>query len=355
MITVQPFGRLPDGRETHLYTLENERGLRADISDFGGTVVNLLVPDRRGERADVSLGFAEAAPYLTDSPFFGALIGRYGNRIAAGRFTLDGKTYQLSMKGPPTETSATLHGGVMGFDKVLWTVRPVIRDGHPTLVLTYFSRDGEEGFPGNLQVEVTYTLTSSNELRIDYSATTDQPTPVNLTNHTYFNFHGEGAETILDHVLTLNASHIVPVKPGLIPTGELLPVRGTPFDFTQPEVIGRRINEEHPQLKLAGGYDHTWVLDRNEGTLTPAATVHEPRSGRTMEVLTTEPGVQLYAGNFLTGNITGKSGRKYLHRSGFCLETQHFPDSPNQPAFPSTILRPGQTYRTTTVYRFSAT
>lgn len=353
IITMKSFGQLPDGRQTHLYTLENARGFRADISDFGGTVVNLFVPDKAGKLADVSLGFDNAAKYLAESPFFGALIGRYGNRIAHGKFTLDGKTYSLPLNDKPGDIPCSLHGGKVGFDKVLWQGRPAIIDGNPALVLTYVAKDGEEGYPGTLNVEVTYTVTQANELRIDYKATTDKATPVNLTNHTYFNLKGEGEGTILDHVLTMNASRTTPVNAGLIPTGTIVPVGGTPMDFTKPHAIGERINADFEQLKFGGGYDHNWVLDNQDGKLALAATVYEPTSGRVMEILTTEPGLQFYAGNFLDGTRVGKSGKKYVYRSGFCLETQHYPDSPNQPKFPNTILRPGETLRSTTIHRFS--
>lgn len=353
VITMKSFGQLPDGRQTHLYTLENAAGVRVDITDLGGTVVNLLVPDKQGKLADVSLGFDNAAQYLKESPYFGALIGRYGNRIAHGKFTLDGATYSLPLNDKPGDIPCSLHGGKVGFDKVIWEARPVIIDGNPALVLTYVSKDGEEGYPGTLKTKVTYTLTPKNELRIDYEATTDKATPVNLTNHTYFNLHGEGEGTILDHVLMMKAAKTTPVNAGLIPTGEIVAVAGTPMDFTTPHVIGDRIDAANEQLKFGGGYDHNWVLDNQDGKLALAATVHEPKSGRFMEVLTTEPGLQFYAGNFLTGAITGKSGKKYAYRSGLCLETQHYPDSPNQPNFPSTILRPGQTLKSTTVYRFS--
>lgn len=350
---MKSFGQLPDGRQTHLFTLENASGFRADISDFGGTVVNLLVPDRTGKLADVSLGFDNAAQYRKESPFFGALIGRYGNRIAHGKFTLDGKTYALALNDKPGDIPCSLHGGAIGFDKVLWQARPVILEGNPALVLTYVAKDGEEGYPGTLSVEVTYTVTTKNELRIDYQATTDKATPVNLTNHTYFNLKGEGESTILDHVLTMKASKTTPVDAGLIPTGAIVPVAGTPMDFTKPHAVGERINADFEQLKFGGGYDHNWVLDNQDGKLALAASVYEPTSGRVMEVLTTEPGLQFYAGNFLDGTRTGKSRKSYVYRSGFCLETQHYPDSPNQPKFPSTILRPGETLRSTTIHRFS--
>ncbi len=353
VITVRSFGPLSDGRPTHLFTLENAKGFRADISDFGGTVVNLFVPDKNGKLADVSLGFDNAAQYRAQSPFFGALIGRYGNRIAAGKFTLDGLTYSLPLNDHPGNLPCSLHGGTIGFDKVLWEARPLLLDGNPTLVLTYVSRDGDEGYPGKLTAEVTYTVTPDNELRIDYQATTTKATPVNLTNHTYFNLHGEGEGTILDHVLMMRASKTTPVNAGLIPTGEILPVADTPLDFTTPHAIGERVGADNEQLKFGLGYDHNWVLDNQDGKLALAATLYEPQSGRFMEILTTEPGLQFYSGNFLNGTLTGKSGRKYAYRSGLCLETQHYPDSPNHANFPGTILRPGETLRSTTIYRFS--
>lgn len=350
---MKSFGTLPDGRPAHLYTLQNASGFRADITDFGGIVVNLLTPDKTGKLADVSLGFASVESYPTKSPFFGALIGRYGNRIAHGKFTLDGQTYSLPLNDHPGGIDCSLHGGKVGFDKVLWTAEPKVVDGNPTLVLTYVSKDGEMGYPGTLTSVVTYTVTAKNELRIDYQATTDKATPVNLTNHTYFNLHGEGEGTILDHVLMMKAAKTTPVDAGLIPTGEIVPVAGTPLDFTTPHVIGERIGAENQQLKYGLGYDHNWVLDNQSGQLELVATLHEPKSGRFMEVLTTEPGLQFYSGNFLDGTITGKSGKKYQHRTGLCLETQHYPDSPNHANFPSTILRPGETLKSTTIYRFS--
>lgn len=352
VITVKSFGLLPDGRPTQLFSLQNSSGFRADISDFGGIVVNLLVPDRAGEFADVSLGFNQAAQYREQSPYFGALIGRYGNRIAGGRFTLDGESYSLATNDRPGGQACSLHGGLVGFDKVVWQARPMIVDGNPTLVLDYTSKDGEEGYPGNLSVQVTYTVTADNGLCIDYQATTDKATPVSLTNHTYFNLRGEGNGTILDHVMEIHGSHMTPVTAGLIPTGEIVPVAGTPFDFTEPHLIGGRIEAEDAQLKFGIGYDHNWVLDHRAEKLALAARVYEPESGRMMEVFTTEPGVQFYTGNFLDGTLTGKSGRPYGHRSGLCLETQHYPDSPNQPGFPNTILRPGETLHSTTIYRF---
>lgn len=350
---VKSFGTLPDGRPVHVYTLENKTGLRAVISDYGGIVVSLHVPDRAGQAGDVVLGFDSLEGYLTRSPYFGCLVGRVGNRIAHGKFTLDGKDYTLATNNAPADIPCHLHGGKRGFDKLLWAAEPFSREGLPALRLKYRSVDGEEGYPGTLDVEVIYSITADNGLRIDYLATTDQPTPVNLTNHSYFNLRGEGQPTIVDHELTLRAAQYTPVNAGMIPTGEIASVAGTPFDFTQPHKIGERINADDQQLKHGIGYDHNFVIDGTAGELRSAAMVHEPATGRTMEVLTTEPGVQFYTGNHLNGRIQGKSGKTYGHRSGFALETQHFPDSVNQPKFPNTILRPGETYRTTTVYRFS--
>jgi aldose 1-epimerase len=351
-ITVNPFGQLKNGTQAHLYTLQNSSGFRADITDFGGAVVNLLVPDKNGTLVDVSLGFDNVADYQSRSPYFGAAIGRYGNRIGAKGFTLDGKAYTPPLNSGPPEARCTLHGGTVGFDKVIWRARPTTLDGDPALVLEYTSPDGDQGFPGTLSVSVTYRVTADNALRIDYRATTDKPTVANLTNHTYFNLTGAGAGTILDHVLTINGSRITPVDPHLIPTGEFMPVAGTPFNFTAPHVIGERIGADHEQIKFGGGYDHNWVLDHPAGELALVATLHDPQSGRNMEVLTTEPGMQFYTGNFLNG-LKGKNGHSYPKRSGLCLETQHYPDSPNRPEFPSTTLRPGETYESTTIYRFS--
>ena len=351
-LPVQSFGILADGRPVHLYTLENKTGLKAVISDWGGTLVSLHVPDARGRSADVVLGFNTLEDYQTKSPYFGCIVGRVGNRIAHGKFTLDGKTYTLATNDEPGGIPCHLHGGLRGFDKVRWTAEPTTRDGLPALLLRYTSVDGEEGYPGNLKVEVLYAVTAENGLRIDYMATTDQATPVNLTNHSYFNLRGEGEGSILDHELTLYASRITAVDRGLIPTGELTPVAGTALDFRQTHRIGERIDAADEQLKFGGGYDHNFVVDHANGELRVAAKVREPVTGRIMEVLTTEPGIQFYSGNFLTGNGVGKSGRPHDYRTGFALETQHFPDSVNQSGFPSTILRPGETYRSTTVYRF---
>lgn len=350
----KPFGRTPDGYQAQLFTLQNARGFRADISDYGGTVVKLLVPDRHGEFADVVLGFDAVEGYAAHSPYFGALIGRCGNRIASGRFSLDGKTYSLATNNRPGGVPCHLHGGNKGFDKVRWQAEPFASAGGEALRLSYRSVDGEEGYPGNLDVTVVYTVTADNALRIDYEARTDAPTIVNLTNHSYFNLAGEGTGEILGHIVSLNAPAYTPVNAGLIPTGQMAPVAGTPFDFLAPHTIGDRIEHPNEQLRFGGGYDHNFVLARGSDphALVLAASVLEPQSGRLLEVHTTEPGLQFYSGNFLAGAFAGKNGHVYPRRGGFCLETQHFPDAPNQPSFPSVILRPGETRRSTTEYRF---
>lgn len=353
-VSVAPFGKMPDGRDVSLYTLMNARGMKAEITNYGGIIVRLYAPDRQGKLEDVVLGFDSLDGYLKSSPYFGALIGRVGNRMAHGRFTLDGKTYSLATNNSPGGLPCHLHGGNVGFDKVLWQAEPFIGHDLAGLRLTYLSPDGEEGYPGNLAVTVTYTLENDNSVKIKYVATTDQPTPVNLTQHSYFNLKGEGLGDILGHVLTIKASHMTPVNAGLIPTGAITPVKGTPFDFTSPQVIGDRVDASDQQIRFGGGYDHNWVIDRTTDGLEHVATVSEPVSGRTMEVWTKEPGIQFYCGNFLDGSAIGKRGNPYPFRSGLCLETQHHPDSANQPGFPSVILRPGETYSTETVYRFSA-
>ena len=353
-MTTRSFGKLPDGRIARLFTLTSASGFQAEISDFGGTVVRLFAPDRTGRLVDVVLGFDSVERYPAESPHFGAIIGRVGNRIAGGKFSLGAKIYSLATNNSPDGIPCHLHGGNVGFDKILWAAELATVAGQPALRLRYTSADGEEGYPGELSTEVTYSLTPEQGLRIDYKATTDQSTPVNLTNHSYFNLAGAGQGDVLDHEITLRASHFTPVHPGLIPTGDRAPAAGTPFDFTSTHRIGARIGADHEQLRLGSGYDHNWVLDSTDGQLALAATVYEPASGRVLEVLTTEPGIQFYTGNFLTGRLTGKSGATYAHRGGLCLETQHFPDSVNQPSFPSTLLHPGQTYRSTTVYRFSS-
>ncbi|MBV6433486.1 MAG: Aldose 1-epimerase [Bryobacteraceae bacterium] len=347
-IRKQPFGQTRNGEPVELYTLTNSNGVETSITNYGGRVVTLKVPDRAGKFADVVLGFDSLDPYLGNSPYFGALIGRYGNRIGKARFTLDGKEYKLAANNGPN----ALHGGVVGFDKVLWKGEEGTGE-EPSLKLTYLSKDGEEGYPGNLSVTVVYTLTDRNELRIDYEAATDQDTVLNLTNHSYFNLAGEGVGDILGHEIMINADRFTPIDSGLIPTGELKPVKGTPFDFTKSTAIGARINDRDQQIQFGKGYDHNFVLNGGGG-LTLAARVVEPHSGRIMEVLTTQPGVQFYTGNFLDGSVKGKGGKAYPYRSAFCLETQHFPDSPNKPGFPSVVLKPGEKFTSTTVYRFTA-
>jgi aldose 1-epimerase len=348
-VAVESFGQTPQGQQVRLYTLTNAHGLRAKIMTYGAIAVSLEVPDKNGKMGDIVLGYDNLNSYIKNSPYFGAIVGRYGNRIGKGRFVLDGVTYdKLAINNGENH----LHGGIKGFDKVVWTDEPVRRPNAVGVKLSYLSKDGEEGYPGNLQAAVTYTLTNDNELRIDYLATTDKATPVNLTHHGYWNLTG-GQRDILGHVLTLNADRYTPVDKGLIPTGELLPVKGTVMDFTKPTPIGERIESDFEQLKFGGGYDHNWVLNKGGKEMTFAARVYEPTSGRVMEVYTKEPGIQFYSGNFLDGTITGKGGIVYQHRWGLCLETQHYPDSPNKANFPSTILRPGQEYETTTVYRFS--
>ncbi len=348
-VAKEVFGYADGERPVYLYTLKNANGCEARITNYGGIVVSLTVPDRTGKPGDVVLGFSTLDEYLKGHPYFGAIIGRYGNRIAKGRFTLDGVAYTLVANNDENH----LHGGLKGFDKVVWQAEIVEGKDGQALALSSLSEDGEEGYPGNLSVQVVYTLTKDNELKIDYEATTDKPTVVNLTNHAYFNLGGEGSGDILGHEMLLNADRFLPVDAGLIPTGELRPVKGTPFDFTQPSAIGARIDHDDEQLRLGGGYDHCFVLSDQGSPITLGARVYEPTTGRVMEMYTDQPGVQFYSGNFLDGSNVGKGGAAYGHRYGFCLETQHFPDSPNKAHFPSTVLRPGQTYSSHTIYRFS--
>jgi aldose 1-epimerase len=343
----EKFGTLPDGKEVQRYVLKNKNGVEVHVINYGGIITHLLAPDKNGKLEDIVLGYDSLGGYLKESPFFGALIGRYGNRIANGKFSLDGKEYTLVQNN----NGQHLHGGTKGFDKVFWNIEELPVESGMALRLTYLSKDMEEGYPGNLEVAVDYHLTENNELEIDYKATTDKPTVVNLTQHTYFNLSGNAKRDILDHVLTINADQYVPVTKVLIPTGKLAPVANTPFDFNTPTAIGARINDKHQQLQFGGGYDHCWVLS-DQDSLKTAATLYDSTSGRTVEVRTTEPGIQFYSGNFLTGSITGKGGVVYKHRYGLCLETEHFPDSPNQPQFPSVVLKPGETYRTQTIYQF---
>jgi aldose 1-epimerase len=343
----QAFGKTAEGAPVELYTLTNDKGMRASIMTYGGTLVSLTAPDRHGKFADVVLGCDDVAGYQKQTAFFGALVGRYANRIAHGRFKLDGVEYKL----PENEPNDTLHGGPDGFDKRIWHAHAI--DGaEPSLVLTYLSKNGEEGFPGDLSVKVVYTLTNNNELKIDYTATTDKDTVLNLTNHSYFNLAGQGHGTILNEELTLYADRFTPVDASLIPTGELRPVKGTPFDFTKPTAIGARIHDDNQQLKYGLGYDHNFVLRKGSGGLTEAAEVYDPSSGRVLQVWTTQPGVQFYTGNHL-GTTRGKGGEIYPQYGALALETQHYPDSPNKPEFPTTELKPGQTYHQVTELRFS--
>jgi aldose 1-epimerase len=345
----KPYGKSASGEAVELFTLARAGAPTVRITNWGGYLVSIVAPDRAGRTADVTLGHPDLAGYLSDRSSMGCLVGRYANRIAKAAFTLDGKRYALSANNGPN----SLHGGPTGFCRRLWAAKVVTGEDGDALELRYVSRDGEEGYPGTLTATVVYSLREDGGLVIDYTATTDAPTVVNLTNHAYFNLAGEGEVTILDHELQLEAEAFTPVDATLIPTGELRPVEGTPFDFRKPVAIGARIDAADEQIRFGRGYDHNFVLRGAAGTLRLAARVVEKKSGRVLEVLTTEPGVQLYTGNFLDGQITGKSGKPYVRRGAFCLETQHYPDSPNQPAFPSTVLRPGQTYRQTTVYRLS--
>jgi len=341
------FGKTPEGVAVSIYTLTNSHGMEARITNYGGIVVSLKAPDKTGAMSDIVLGFDTLDGYVNNTSYFGALIGRYGNRIGKARFNLDGHEYKLAANNGEN----SLHGCTRGFNRAVWTPRELSDGG---LELVYVSKDGEEGYPGNLRVRVTYHLTPANELKIEYEASTDKDTVLNLTNHSYFNLKGAGNGDILDHKMMINADRFTPVDAGLIPTGELRSVNGTPFDFRKPTAIGARINQDDEQLKLGKGYDHNWVLNKSANSLSLAARVEEPTTGRVLEVHTTEPGVQFYTGNFLDGTAKGKGGKTYGFRSGFCLETQHFPDSPNKPSFPSTVLRPGQQFHSTTVYRFSA-
>jgi aldose 1-epimerase len=346
-IAKRPFGKLPDGTTVDIYTLRNRHGLEVEITNYGGAVVSLRTPDRRGRMADIVLGYPDPPGYVNDTSYFGALIGRYANRIAQGKFTLNGVEYQLAKNNGVNH----LHGGVRGFNKVLWETREVPHTGGAALKLTYLSKDNEEGYPGNLTVTVTYVLSDADELRIEYLATTDKETIINLTHHSYFNLAGAGAGDVLGHQVKINADRFTPVDETLIPTGELKAVKGTPFDFSRATAIGGRINEADDQLVLGKGYDHNFVLNKKGKELSLAASAYEPASGRAMEMWTTEPGMQLYTGNFLD-KVHGKAGKIYNYRGGLCFEAQHFPDSPNKPSFPSTVLKPGQRYTQTTVYKF---
>ncbi len=346
-ISAQPFGATPEGTPVTLFTLRNANGVEARICNYGGIVVSLKVPDRNGQLGDVVLGYDRLEDYIKDSPYFGCLIGRYGNRIARGKFTLNGRTYTLATNNGPNH----LHGGIKGFDKVVWEPKVLATPDGPALELRYLSKDGEEGYPGNLSVVAVYTLTPDNALKLEYTATTDKDTVVNLTQHSYFNLAGKG--DILGHIVMINADRYTPVDSTLIPTGELPLVEGTPFDFRKPTAIGARINQDNQQLKFGNGYDHNWVISKPMGQFGLQARVTEPTTGRVLEVLSTEPGLQFYSGNFLDGTLTGKGGWVYQFRNGFCMEPQHYPDSPNQPNFPSVVLKPGQVYKHAMMYRFS--
>jgi aldose 1-epimerase len=350
-IVKEPFGSTAEG-QVDRFTLTNGNGMRVRILTYGGIIQSIEVPDRRGHNANVALGFDNLADYVARSPYFGCITGRYANRIARGTFTLDGVEYHLPINNPPN----SLHGGTVGFDKHIWATTPFHRGGEVGLVMTFTSPDGDQGYPGTLSATVTYTLTRTNAIRMEYRATTDKATVVNLTNHSYFNLAGEGSGDTYDHRLFINADRYTPVDATLIPTGQIARVAGTPLDFTRTTAIGARIRDAFPQLVIGRGYDHNWVLNRHDSTsLVVAARVTEPRSGRVLTVLTTEPGMQFYAGNFLDGTLVGTSHRMYRQSDGFALETQHYPDSPNHPNFPSTVLRPGQLYQTTTIFQFNTT
>jgi aldose 1-epimerase len=346
----QPFGTTREGATVERYVLKNSHGMEVDVITWGAIVQRIVVPDRKGTPADVVLGFDTLDGYLGLHPYFGAIVGRYGNRIANATFTLGGRKYTLAANNGPN----SLHGGLKGFDKHVWKARPFATAAGPAVELTYVSPAGEEGYPGTLTAKVTYTVTEADELRIDYHLSSDAETVANVTNHSYFNLAGQGTGDVLKHEVRIQADRFTPVNATLIPTGELRSVQGTPFDFRAPTAIGARIEAKDEQIAYGKGYDHNWVLDGHMGTLRPAVQVTEPTSGRVLEVSTTEPGVQFYTGNFLDGTITGKGGAVYRNRFGFCLETQHFPDSPNQPSFPSTVIVPGRPHTSTTVYRFSA-
>lgn len=352
-VKVEPFERLSDDQLVKVYTLTNSEGLELRAMNYGGIILSLRVPDRNGTLEDIVLGYDSVAEYVEESPYFGAIIGRYGNRIEGGEFELDGKTYTLATNNGPNH----LHGGTKGFDKRYWNGESFVDDQGVGITFSYTSQDGEEGYPGTLDAKVTYRLTDDNQLIVSYEATTTKATPVNLTQHSYFNLAGHRSGDILDHELMIDADRFTPVDSTLIPTGERRHVEGTPFDFTSPTPIGTRIHADNQQIEYGQGYDHNFILNRDDAgkdSLALAARVHEPKSGRVMTVHTTEPGLQFYSGNFLDGSLTGKDGVTYEQRTGFCLETQHFPNSPNEPTFPSTILRPGETYLSRTIFSFDA-
>jgi aldose 1-epimerase len=344
------YGEMPDGRKVKIFTLTNENGLRAKVTEYGAILVSMEVPDKSGKSADVTLGYDTLAGWLTNTNYFGASVGRFGNRIKDGKFTLDGKEYKLATNNDPGGIPCHLHGGVKGFDKVLWSGKPTADNG---VEFSYVSKDGEEGYPGNLSVKVTYTLNNDNELKWEAKATTDAPTILNLVHHSYWNLSGDPTQSINDHILTLNADGFLPTDIGLIPTGKIDPVAGTPMDFTQPTVIGERVDADFEALKFGGGYDHAWVVEKGDG-VSLAARLKDPKSGRVLEVSSNQPAVQFYGGNFLDGTVKGKGGVAYAKRTGLCLETEGFPDAPNHPNFPSAVLRPGETYTHTMIHKFSA-
>lgn len=349
MIEKSPFGKLDDGREVYLYTLKNKSGARVQIINYGARVVSLTMPDRNGNFSDVVTGYDSLKGYINDNSYFGAIVGRYGNRIAKGKFRLDGKEYQLTIN----DGKNTLHGGIIGFFKAYWNAESLESDSLPSLKLSLVSPDGDEGFPGTIKATVTYTLTNNDELKIEYTGTTDKPTIFNPTHHSYFNLSGNFNSTILDEKLSINADSTTPVNDELIPTGEIAPVENTPMDFRKPTLIGLHINDDNEQIKFGRGYDHNWVLNNyKKGVVRKVASLYDSTSGRFMEVYTDQPGLQFYSGNFLNG-IPGKDGTIYNYRTALCLETQHYPDSPNNPYFPSTILRSGEVYKQTTIYKFS--
>jgi len=343
------FGKLADGQEVTLYTLTNDKGIELKVMNYGGIITSLKTKDKNGVSEDIVLGYDSLAGYLKATPYFGAIVGRYGNRIAKGKFKIDGKEYTLAAN----DGQNSLHGGLKGFDKVVWNAAEAMTPNGPSITFSYLSKDMEEGFPGNLKSEVTYTLTNDNELKLDYKATTDKATVVNLTQHSYFNLSGNAKRDVLEHTISINADKFVPIDKTLIPTGKLQSVEGTPFDFRTMKAMGKQINDKDEQLDFAGGYDHCFVLNPSTDSLNHAASVIEPVSGRKLDVYTTEPGIQFYTGNFLNGTITGKYNVVYNKRFAFCLETEHFPDSPNQSQFPSVLLKPGEVYKTSTVYKFS--
>lgn len=352
-VTSESYGKLPDGRDVKLFTLRNKNGMVARVTEYGAILVSVEVPDKEGTLADVTHGYDTLDGWLTNTSYFGSTVGRYGNRIAHGKFTLDGENYSLATNNDPGGIPCALHGGKIGFDKVLWKGEEIHAEGANGVQLTYVAKDGEEGYPGELTSTVTYTLTDDNELIWKASASvTGKSTPVNIVHHSYWNLSNDPMSEINDHELTLNADHYLPTNVGLIPTGEIAPVKGTPFDFTKATAIGERVETENEALQFGGGYDHCWVLRDGNG-VRPAAVVHDPKSGRTLEILTDQPGIQFYGGNFLDGSVAGKGGQKYPYRSALCLETQIFPDSPNQSEFPNCILKPGETYSHTMIHKFS--